>query len=309
MSGKVSGHVWDLDLPANRRLVLLAYTDHADHLGENMWPSVGLIAWKTGYSERQVKRITKQLVNDDKILIEVGRGKNGVKRYKLDWNAGIQKEPYSRDNMSPEVAQSKPGDNMSPEASNKRSDILTPKGNPAEESDILSAGGDILSKQSDTQMSPEPSLEPPLEPSLEPPESTGVSLERAQLIVGLPTHMRNFELQNMPSHPIIDGYSEAIGAPHIATDHQKLAALRAQILGYTKEDVKKLTAAKLKEGKGKYPFSWMINDLATYRSEVMKKSREDRLGEDGRTRLTDSHEDFAARLAQSPYAKYFANFN
>ena len=70
MSGKVSGMIWDLDLPHSQAWVLLAMADHADHEGNNVFPSVDLIAWKTNYSERQVQRIVKQL-RDGKILIPV----------------------------------------------------------------------------------------------------------------------------------------------------------------------------------------------------------------------------------------------
>ncbi len=44
MSGKISGMVWDADLPRNLKYVLLAYADHADHEGGGsshpltLWP-------------------------------------------------------------------------------------------------------------------------------------------------------------------------------------------------------------------------------------------------------------------------------
>lgn len=44
MSGKISGMVWDLDLPHPELLVLLAITDHANHDGRNMYPGVALLA-------------------------------------------------------------------------------------------------------------------------------------------------------------------------------------------------------------------------------------------------------------------------
>lgn len=159
MSVRAIGHVWDLELPANKRLVLLAYADHADHLGENIWPAIPLIAWKTGYSERQVKRITKQLV-DDGILAEDGRGPRGVKRYRLVWDAGAKKAAYSRDNLSPKGPSAARGDRLSPkEKAPERGDNLSSGG------DILSTRGDKLSTGGDIAMSPKPSLEPSSEPS------------------------------------------------------------------------------------------------------------------------------------------------
>lgn len=61
MSGKVSGWVWDQELPINEKYVLLAYADHADHAGNNIFPSVELMMQKTGYSERTVQRLTRRL--------------------------------------------------------------------------------------------------------------------------------------------------------------------------------------------------------------------------------------------------------
>lgn len=61
MSGKISGLVWDLDLPHREVFVLLAITDHADHDGRNMHPSLELLAWKTGDSRRTVIRILNKL--------------------------------------------------------------------------------------------------------------------------------------------------------------------------------------------------------------------------------------------------------
>jgi hypothetical protein len=93
MSGKIMGKVWDLDLPHNQLLVLLSLADHADHEGNNVFPSLGLTAWKTGYSEQQVRRVLRAL-EKAKILIVVERkvGKRTV--YKIDLSAGKLKPDY-----------------------------------------------------------------------------------------------------------------------------------------------------------------------------------------------------------------------
>lgn len=83
MSVKIMGQVYDADLPRNEKSILLAYADHADHEGGNVYPSVGRVAWKTGYDERQVQRITKSLIKK-KILIPDGQGKNRTNRYKIE---------------------------------------------------------------------------------------------------------------------------------------------------------------------------------------------------------------------------------
>jgi len=93
--------VWELDLPHAERLVLLALADHADHVGDNIYPSIGLIAWKTGYSSRQVQRIVKSLVLME-ILCIVGEPEGRSTIYRMDLKAGTVKEPYLRQNVTPD---------------------------------------------------------------------------------------------------------------------------------------------------------------------------------------------------------------
>lgn len=107
MSIKIMGQVWDLDLPANKLLVLLAMTDHADHNGENIYPSMELVAWKTGYSERQVRRIVKSLVKDQILTSQLRPGKTTL--FTVHLENGKQKEPFKRlstvgQNVTPDIA-------------------------------------------------------------------------------------------------------------------------------------------------------------------------------------------------------------
>ena len=92
MSVKVMGWVWDQDLPQNEKFVLLAYADHADHDGYNIYPSVALIAHKTGYAHRSVQRITKQLT-EKMYLVAVGTGPNGVNKYRMPMYGGNKMTP------------------------------------------------------------------------------------------------------------------------------------------------------------------------------------------------------------------------
>lgn len=94
------GQVWDLDLPHNKLIVLLAMTDHADHEGNNIFPSMELIAWKTGYSERQVRRIVKSL-EKDKLLIKTSRP-GYTNMYAVNLSAGKQKESFTSVKMTPD---------------------------------------------------------------------------------------------------------------------------------------------------------------------------------------------------------------
>lgn len=109
MSVKIMGQVWDLDLPANKLLVLLALTDHADHNGQNIYPSMGLVAWKTGYSERQVRRIVQSLVKDKILSAEKRPG--DTTKFTVHIENGKQKEPFKRSstvgqNVTPDIAMS-----------------------------------------------------------------------------------------------------------------------------------------------------------------------------------------------------------
>lgn len=71
MSVKVMGIVWDLEMGKDEKLVLLAYADHANHEGINIFPSIDTVAKKTGYSRRSVQRITEKLIEHG-FLLESG---------------------------------------------------------------------------------------------------------------------------------------------------------------------------------------------------------------------------------------------
>ena len=84
MSGLVMGLVWELPLRGEfaraEKFILLAYADHADQAGGSIYPSVDLIAKKTGYCERAVQHTTRVLENLGYLLPQ-GVGPNGTNRY------------------------------------------------------------------------------------------------------------------------------------------------------------------------------------------------------------------------------------
>src|SRR5512138_2854074 len=91
MSVKAMSLVWDFKCPQiiggiqyrpSHKFTLLAYADHADHQGKNMWPSVPTIARKTGYEERSVQRLTNDLEAMG-LLIEHGQGPRGTNKWAL----------------------------------------------------------------------------------------------------------------------------------------------------------------------------------------------------------------------------------
>jgi hypothetical protein len=86
MSGKAIGLAFDIKgLSPTEKLVLVAYADHADHEGHNIYPSIGLVADKTGLSERSVQRATKELAKKG-ILIPDGSGSKGQNKWRMDMN-------------------------------------------------------------------------------------------------------------------------------------------------------------------------------------------------------------------------------
>lgn len=84
------GKVWELDLPPNEKLVLLALADHSDHDGSNVRPGVELIAMKTGLSQREVQYVQKRLREAGILIPEANlQGGRGIKiSYRIDVQKG-----------------------------------------------------------------------------------------------------------------------------------------------------------------------------------------------------------------------------
>ena len=96
MSAKTTGLVWDMPCPQeingilfkdNHKYVLLAYADHADHFGKNIYPAVHTIAVKTGYKDRNVQYITRDL-EEMGVLVEDGIGPRGTNRWLIPYDEG-----------------------------------------------------------------------------------------------------------------------------------------------------------------------------------------------------------------------------
>jgi len=91
MSALMMGLVWEHPIGGEfghtEKYVLLAYADHADQNGKNIFPSIDLIAQKTGYSERSVQTITRELEKMG-FLVADGMGKNGTNRWIIPLQRG-----------------------------------------------------------------------------------------------------------------------------------------------------------------------------------------------------------------------------
>jgi DnaD/phage-associated family protein len=157
MSGKIMGSVWDLDLPRNKAFVLLAMADHADHTGRNVYPSFGLIAWKTGYSYRQVLRIVKELESDGILVLErAGKDKGTSNRYRINLAAGSLKPEYN-------AKDEQPGEGYDIIVSHPSDDVTKPD----EFQSVIPGVTPLCHTWYDTQESHEPSNKPSIEPPLQ----------------------------------------------------------------------------------------------------------------------------------------------
>ena len=181
--------VWELDLGHAQQAVLLSMADHANDEGAEVFPSTGLIAWKSGYSKRQVQRIIDGM--EECGLLERVAEAHGWRavEYRINFGVVPVKEPYepSRkgrgDRTTPQECQ---GD--APEG--RQDDAPVSAANSAE---MSPPGATFATGRGDTAMSSqgrhscvtqnhhEPSKEPPKEPSSEK-ESTPSLLSRGELV-------------------------------------------------------------------------------------------------------------------------------
>jgi hypothetical protein len=71
MTMHLMAQVWDLELPAREKFILLAYADDAD-----VWPpevlNVALLSQKTGYPSAEVEQVLRQLSANTTLLHEPG---------------------------------------------------------------------------------------------------------------------------------------------------------------------------------------------------------------------------------------------
>ena len=97
MSGLIMGLVWELpfskEFTAGDKFVALAYADHAWQDGTHAYPSIALVAEKTGYSERAVQRHVRQLEKLG-LLVLAGQGQHGTNSYDFPLTKRPDGSPY-----------------------------------------------------------------------------------------------------------------------------------------------------------------------------------------------------------------------
>ncbi len=96
MSVTVMAEVWQLQIESPQLIVLLAMADHADDDGV-CWPSQDLLAWKTQYTVRQVRRIIKGLINDGVVKILRPATPRTTPIYQLTFDGVLRKLPRKQE--------------------------------------------------------------------------------------------------------------------------------------------------------------------------------------------------------------------
>ena len=215
MSVKAMAWVWDQDIPREQKFVLLAYADHADHDGGNIYPAVDTIAKKTGYSDRSVQRVTRELVAVG-LLIPEGVSKLQTNCFRIPINGD--------DKISPPIYRGAKGDKMSPQG-----DKITPGGDTG-----VTRGVTKSTQRGDIAMSPEPSLTT-IKPPVNPTAAGGVFREY-EANIGILTPMVRDEiidlLDEFPEEWIVEAMQIAV-----ANNARRLSYFRS-ILDRWKRDGK-----------------------------------------------------------------------
>ena len=125
MSVHIMGLVWNCELEQNGKYVLLAYADHADHEGRSIYPSDALVAWKTGYSERQVLRIRLALI-EKKIMLRDGTSPFRTQMYRIDVDALPKRDAFQGARRGRPATKPEPESMGLPENGQKIGDMVSP---------------------------------------------------------------------------------------------------------------------------------------------------------------------------------------
>lgn len=131
---------WLRIMERSERDVMLVMCDHADDSGNNAYPSIARIAWKTDLSTRQVSRVIKTLVAKGALKLVRHAGRRTPNAYRVVLSVLPKKPDFRDDTMSPH------------ESLGVTSETFR---------------GDISDVRGDIAMSPEPSVQPSVQPSTE----------------------------------------------------------------------------------------------------------------------------------------------
>ena len=113
MSIKLMTRVYERTCSHSEQAVLLAMADHADDDGCHCFPSIGRIAWKTGYSERNVSRIVSALRSVGALVLVKEATRHRPNEYRIVLEALPDKPAFepkqARQIVTPESEQGRSG--------------------------------------------------------------------------------------------------------------------------------------------------------------------------------------------------------
>jgi len=129
MSFRAVADALELDLPASSKLILCVLASHANEEGL-CFPSIGRIAWITGFTTRQVQRVVRALTDAGIIeVVKPGGGRGHTPVYGVYPEKGERRSPFpgNGDIRSTErvTSETEKGDTMSPES--VREPVIEPK--------------------------------------------------------------------------------------------------------------------------------------------------------------------------------------
>jgi hypothetical protein len=93
ISYKHLNKIFEREFTHGQRLVLIGLCRYADKEGGNIYPSMARLAYDINYSEKQVKRIIKEL-REKQVLIAMGKKKAGNIIFRLEIENAAPKESY-----------------------------------------------------------------------------------------------------------------------------------------------------------------------------------------------------------------------
>lgn len=250
MSGKTTGKVWDLELPLAQMLVLLAMADKADHNDDNIHPGVPLLAWMTGYSERQVRRIMRQLEAIGLLVAtHVIAGKPTV--YRIDVSKGHLKPAFeSRSKAStPDITVS-PHESQTPDIAVSPDIAMSP---------LTSHGKNILA-------TPDIGTRKTVSNVLKSNGSSSSRSEGSYSSVDAEAYRHRFDYY----HAFEAAYPSEAKTKVSDTDRNKNHARELFLANYRLDEVTTLVRQKLADGRADYRFHYLMSDLAQARLERNK---------------------------------------
>jgi hypothetical protein len=110
MSIKLMARVWERSFTHAQQAIMLALADHADDDGSHVYPSLRRIAWKTGYSLRQVKRIIGELRRSGALILVAPPRRGRGTEYQIRLEAASGKTAYTTTTQGDKTSPQRPPD-------------------------------------------------------------------------------------------------------------------------------------------------------------------------------------------------------